>query len=488
MRLEKSMFVAVLSVLALSLPIGGCVRNPVTGGRQLALISENQEIAMGEASHPEVLAQFGTVQDAALQEYFSRIGNELASVSHRPDLPWHFTVVDSPVVNAFAVPGGYIYLTRGILEHMNNEAEMASVIGHEIGHVTARHSVTQLSQQQLFGIGLGLGSILSPTFSQFSQLAETGLGILLLKFSREDERQADELGIEYMSKIGYDPDQMSRFFQLFLTMDEKSAQAIPSWLSSHPTTPDRIRATSESAARVKQASTLRQFKINANEFMPHLEGLVYGENPQEGFVENGKFYHPDLRFQLDIPNGWKTQNTKSVVKFSEPSGGALVELSMVSPELGQSPESVGQNAGRSEGTQMLTGRTDRINGNQAFLGQYSVQSDSGTIGVLAAFISYGGHIYQIAGLAPSATFSKYTSSINPVLYSFRELTDQGLLGRQPDLIKVYRARRGETLRGLANSTGQGLVKIEDLAQINRIDPDMQLEAGTLVKLVQPGKR
>ena len=488
MRSHKSLCVAVLCIMSLCLPVGGCVKNPVTGGRQLALISESQEIAMGEASHPEVLAQFGMVQDNALQQYFSGIGANLAKVSHRPELPWHFTIVDSPVVNAFAVPGGYIYLTRGIIEHMNNEAEMASVVGHEIGHVTARHSVTQLSKQQLFGLGLGVGSILSPTFSQFSQLAEAGLGLLLLKFSREDERQADVLGIDYMTKVGYDPDQMSKFFQLMLSMEEESGKAIPSWLSSHPTTPERIQATSESAARVKQGSAVRDFKINANEFLPRLEGLVYGENPREGFVENGKFYHPDLRFQLDIPNGWKTQNTQSVVIFSEPSGGAVIQLSMASSQLGQTPETVGQNIGRMEGTQLLAGQTDRINGNQAFLGQYSVQSDSGTIGVLAAFISYGGHIYQLAGLAPNATFSRYASSINPVLRSFRELTDQRLLGRQPDRIRMYRARRGETLRGLVNSTGQGLVKVEDLVLINRIDPDKPLEAGTLVKLVQPGRR
>jgi predicted Zn-dependent protease len=488
MPLQKSLCVAALCILALCLPIGGCVKNPVTGGRQLALISESQEIAMGEASHPEVLAQFGMVQDNALQQYFSNIGTNLAKISHRPDLPWHFTIVDSPVVNAFAVPGGYVYITRGIIEYMNNEAELAGVAGHEIGHVTARHSVTQLSQEQLLGLGLTLGSVFSPTFRQFSQLAQMGMQVLMLKYSREDERQADELGIQYMTKLGYDPDQMSKFFQVFLTMDEASGQAVPSWLSSHPTTPERIRATSESAARVKQEAALREYKTNATEFMPRLEGLVYGENPREGFVDNGKFVHPDLRFQLDIPKGWKTQNTNSVVVFSEPSGGAVVELSMASTEQGQTPEAVGQNIGRSEGTQLLSGKADRINGNQAFLGQYTVQSDSGTIGVLAAFISYGGHIYQLAGLAPTATFSNYASSINPVLRSFRELTDQRLLGRQPDRIKMYRARRGETLRSLANSTGQGVVKVEDLAQINRIDPDKVLDAGTLVKLVQPGKR
>jgi predicted Zn-dependent protease len=488
MHVQRTLGAALLSMLALGLVIGGCVKNPVTGGRQLALINQSQEIAMGEASHPEVIAQFGMVQDTALQQYFSKLGADLARVSHRPDLPWHFTIVDSPVVNAFAVPGGYVYITRGIIEYMNNEAELAGVVGHEIGHITARHSVTQLSQQQLFGLGLTLGSVFSPTFRQFGQLAQMGLQVLLLKYSREDERQADELGIQYMTKLGYDPDQMSKFFQVFLTMEEESGQAIPSWLSSHPTTTERIKATADYAARARQESTIREYKINGKEFMPHLEGLVYGENPREGFVENGRFMHPDLRFQIDIPKGWKTQNTQSVVVFSEPSGGAVVQLSMASTEQGQSPEAVGQSMGRVEGTQLLSGRAESINGNQAFLGQYSVQNDSETISVLAAFISYGGHIYQLAGLAPTATFSNYSPSINPVLRSFRELTDQKLLGRQPDRIKMYYARKGETLRNLANSTGQGLVKVEDLAGINRIDPDKPLEAGTSVKLVQPGKR
>ncbi len=179
--MKKSLILWLLSTF---LFIVACVRNPVTGGRQLALISESQEIAIGEASHPEILGEFGIVESPALQEYFSRIGMELAKISHRPDLPWRFTILDTHVVNAFAVPGGFVYFTRGILVHMNNEAELAGVLGHEIGHVTARHSVSQLSRQQLFGLGLGVGSILSPTFRPLGSLAETGVGLFLLKNSR----------------------------------------------------------------------------------------------------------------------------------------------------------------------------------------------------------------------------------------------------------------------------------------------------------------
>lgn len=482
------MRIQVLWILMLCVMFCSCVRNPVTGKRQLALLSESQEIAMGQESHPAVLSEFGLVDNAELQKYCTRIGSDLAKVSHRPDLPWHFAIVDSPVVNAFAVPGGYIYITRGILEHMNNEAELAGVLGHEIGHVTARHSVTQISQGQLIQVGLGLGSIFSSRFRQFGGLAQMGMEVLMLKFSRDHENEADQLGLKYMADCGYDPEQMSRFFQVFIGMREESEQSIPGWLSTHPTPPDRIRRTSETGIRIKQQSARQNYIIDADTFIPKLGNLVYGENPREGFVDNNRFIHPDLRFQMDIPAGWKVENTKSSVVFAEPQGGAIVELTMTPPDAGKSPGDVAQAIARSEGTQFLSGGSERINGNPAYLGLYRIQSDSGNIGVNAAFISYGGHIYQAAGLAPEASFSRYSRSLNNVLRSFRELTDQRLLSVQPDRVKIYRARKGDSLRSLAKSIDQNRVSLQNLAQINRLDPDQPLSAGTWVKLVQLGKR
>ena len=480
--------ILLLSILITCVLYGACVRNPVTGKRQLALMSESQEVAMGQASHPEVLSEFGMVDSEDLQLYFSRIGNDLARVSHRPNLPWQFTVVDSPVVNAFAVPGGYIYLTRGILEHMNNEAELAGVLGHEIGHVTARHSVTQISQGQLMNLGLGVGSILSPTFQQLGGLAQMGLEVLMLKYSRDHERESDQLGLQYMAKCGYDPEQMSRFFQVFIGMREEGDQSIPNWLSSHPSPPDRIKNTSAEASRIKSTSPPRDYKINAEVFMPKLDRLIYGENPREGFVENGRFVHPDLRFQFDVPPGWKVENTKSSVVFNEPEGGAMVQLTMVPPDAGGSPGEVAQKIAQSQGTQFLSGSNERINGNQAFLGLYRLQSQSGNIGVTAGFISYGGRIYQIAGLAPEATFSRYSRPMSSVVRSFRELTDTRLLAVQPDRMKLYRARKGDSLRSIARSIDQTRISLDDLVRINRMHPDQALSEGTWVKLVQPGRR
>jgi len=473
--------------IALLLLAASCVKNPVTGGRQLALISESQEISIGQASHPEILAEFGLLEDKALQEYFSRIGLELAKISHRPDLPWTFTVLDSPVVNAFAVPGGFIYLTRGILAYMNNEAELAGVLGHEIGHVTARHSVNQISQQQLLGLGVGLGAVLSPTFRQLSDLAEMGLGVFMLKYSRDHERQSDQLGLQYMAQGGYDPAQLSRFFEVFAGMREEEGKAIPNWLSSHPAPPDRIRATAAEAETIKAQSRGREYSTNADALLARLEGLVFGENPREGFVEEGRFVHPDLRFLLDFPQAWKVQNTKSAVVFLEPAGAAALRLTLVPPAEGQSPEAVGEKIGRGQGILLIEGARTVINGNRAFVGRYRVSGQSGDVGILAAFIGYGNNIYQIAGMTADASYRRYAPVFDSCLSSFRRLTDQRLLSVQPNRIQIYRARKGETLRSIAKSRPQIPATVEELALLNRLDPDQALSAGAPVKLVQPGK-
>ncbi len=478
----------LIFVLAFCLSFTACVKNPVTGKRQLVMLSEGQEIAIGQESHEEVLAQFGRVEDDALQEYFSGIGRELARSSHRPNLPWNFVVVDSPVVNAFAVPGGYVYLTRGILEHMNNEAELAAVLGHEIGHITARHSVTQISQGQLMNLGLGLGSIFSTRFQQVGGLAQMGLEVLMLKFSRDHEREADQLGLEYMAKCGYDPEQMSRFFQVFNDMSESSEGAVPNWLSTHPSPPDRIQRTSQEGARLKRAAAGQSFKLNAGTFMPRLEKLAYGDNPREGFVDNGRFVHPELRFQFDIPVGWQVENTKSAVLVAEPQGGAVIQLSLASSAAGQSPSMIGRTIGNQDGTQMVSGRDEKINGKTAFTGIYRLQSDSGILAATAAFIGHGSHIYQLVGFAPESGFSQYRRSMESALRSFRDLTDSRLLSVQPDRIKLVQARSGDTLRKLAQSMNQTRISLEDLAKLNRLSPDQALKAGTWVKLVQPGRR
>jgi len=211
-----------------------CATNPVTGKRQVALMSEDQELAMGKEADPQIVMQYGLYQNAELQNFITQKGREMVAVSHRPNIAYEFKIVDSDVLNAFAIPG-YVYFTRGIMAHFNNEAEFAGVLGHEIGHITARHSVSQQSKAMLGQVGLIGAMVINPQLAQFGEAASQGLGLLFLKFGRDAERQSDQLGVEYSTKIGYDAAEMAGFFQTLERKGQASgAEELPNFLSTHP--------------------------------------------------------------------------------------------------------------------------------------------------------------------------------------------------------------------------------------------------------------
>ncbi len=489
MKTLRSRYTARFSLPILAvLLLAGCARNPVTGQRQLVLISEAQEIAYGREAHPQILRQFGKTDDPALQAYITDIGRRLARDSHRPDLEWHFTVVDLPVVNAFALPGGYIYFTRQILAYMNSEAELASVMGHEIGHVTARHSVTQMSRQQLLGLGIGLGGVISPTFGQFGGLAEVGAGLLSLKHSRDDERQSDQLGVEYMARAGYDPREMSRFFQVFEAMQEDAGQTVPNWLASHPAPPDRIEATRRNAEETMARLERTDWTVGRDTHLERIDGIVYGENPREGFTENGTFLHPDLRFRLSYPPGWRVQNTRGSVLFGEPRGTALLSLTLADAPERTTPEALARRIANEPGIRLVEGGRTSINGNPAWAGVFLMEQASGQVlQVQAGFISHRERLYQIVGVADRRTFGEHAPRFRATISSFAELTDARALGVQPDRLEVRTARGGETLKSLAEQVGNPRITAQNLGRLNRIDPDNPLSAGTRVKVVRPGR-
>ncbi|NIR16083.1 MAG: M48 family metalloprotease, partial [Desulfobacterales bacterium] len=237
-----------LGLLGLLLWTASCAVNPVSGQRELMLVSESEEIQLGGQADADVVQQFGIYDDRRLNAYVNGLGQRMGKVSHRPRLDYHFKVLDVSVVNAFAVPGGYVYFTRGILASLNSEAELAGVMGHEIGHITARHSAQQISRAQLAQMGMAVGSIFSPEFRALSGLAGTGVQMLFLKFSRDNERQADDLGVEYASKVGYDASQMANFFETLERMHPHADKSgLPSWFSTHPNPEDREKVVRERA-------------------------------------------------------------------------------------------------------------------------------------------------------------------------------------------------------------------------------------------------
>ncbi|MDT8340172.1 MAG: M48 family metallopeptidase, partial [Longimicrobiales bacterium] len=271
----------------LALVLAACAVNPATGRRELSLVSESQEIAMGREADPQIVAEMGLHPDSAVQRYVRDLGMALAARSERPDLPWTFRVLDDPTVNAFALPGGFVYVTRGILTHLTSEAQLAGVLGHEIAHVTARHGASRMSRAQLAQIGLGVGMIVSPEVRRFGDVAQQAVGLLFLSFGREDELQADEFGLRYMTRMGYDPDEMAGVMRMLDQNSQLSAGSgrIPEWLSTHPDPGNRVERIHEHIAA--NPPYLEARRVEQDALMAQLDGMMFGPNPREGFVREG---------------------------------------------------------------------------------------------------------------------------------------------------------------------------------------------------------
>jgi predicted Zn-dependent protease len=464
----------------------GCARNPVTGKREIVLVSENQEIAMGAQADQQAIAEYGSVKNENLQRYVAQVGNKLALVSHRSNLAWHFTVVDSPVINAFALPGGYVYVTRGILAYLNNEAELAGVVGHEIGHVTARHSVRQMTRAQLAQLGLGVGSVLSPTFGQLGSAAETGLGLLFLRFSRDDERQADSLGVEYAARGAYDPREVSNFFQVLAGLSGAAdRETIPGWLSTHPDPPERVQATRTLAEQWIENLNLTQERmaVNRDSHVRNLDGLVFGDNPREGFLEGNCFYHPELQFQIAFPPGWHVENTRSAIVALDRGNAAQLQVTVPRVPEGTPAESFARRVA-SRDVVPQSGAIVDINGNRAFIGTYLLRTTNGPLAALAAFIEYRRHIFQIVGI--TTDFRRYREPFEQSIRSFEQVTDPRVLHAQPDRLKVYIAQQNDTLASIASRLNNPRMDADHLAILNRLAVDQPITPRRLIKTVERG--
>ena len=303
---------------------------------------------MGQQYSGQVMQEMGVYPDSGVQRYVSSLGKELAAGTERPKLPWTFTVIDDPTVNAFALPGGYIFVTRGILTHMNSEAELASVVGHEIGHVTARHSVQQMTRQQLAQLGMVAGAIASDKIAQNLGVISQGLGVLFLKYSRDDESQADGLGFRYALNDGYDVRKMIDMFQI-LQRVTASAGATDSRVAIHSPRPGQPHRRRPRQRLARVTVPLDDKKVNREPFLRSLAGMVYGDNPRQGYFKGTSFLHPDLQFQLDFPTGWKTANQTQAVVGLSPAQDAQLQLSLAGQRhAGANPAAVSR-AGRRTG-------------------------------------------------------------------------------------------------------------------------------------------
>jgi predicted Zn-dependent protease len=466
--------------------VAACATNPATGQRQFNLMSEAQELQIGQESDGQIRQEMGVYDDPELQRYVESIGLRMAQTSQRPNLPWRFTVIDSPAVNAFALPGGYIYITRGILAYLNDESQVAGVLGHEIGHVTARHAAQQYSKQAAAQLGLGLGAIFSPYARAGAGLASGGLNLLFLKYGREDELQADRLGAEYEAKNGWDPQGIQDMLRTLARIDEQSdRRGTPNYLLTHPASADRVQRIDETVATLKTAPGADQTKSNRAEYLRRIDGLVFGDNPREGLVRGNEFVHPNLRFGITFPGGWTVDNGKDQVTVKAPNNiQAYVLLGLVQQPTGTSIQDLGLYDMRRLGFQAVQGGETDINGLRAFVGTFQgTLQNYGPITLRVGYIPVDRNIFRIVGLAPARLFDQVEREFSSTVRSFRSLSRAEAESIRPNRLDLYTVRPNDTWASIAEGPGRGLLPAAKLALINGVSVEEHPRPGDRVKIV-----
>lgn len=460
----------------------GCATNPVTGHSEFSLVSPQQELSIGRDGYQAMLNEYGAYDEARVAAYVDSVGQRLAAASHEPNLAWHFTVLDDPVVNAFAMPGGYVYITRGILAHLNSEAQLAGVLGHEIGHVTARHTAAQITKQQLAGLGLGLASALSGTFQRYSGAAQQALGLLFLKYSRDNETQADELGVEYATKAGWDPREIPQTYVMLRRVGEQAGQRIPAFMSTHPDPGDReekTRTLAKAAAQGKSGLVVR-----SRDYVRRMDGIVFGNDPRQGWFEGTRFVHPTLRFELTFPSGWATQNTRSSVAAASSDRRSAMQLTLAADAGQLAPVQFVQQLALSNKIASFEGQSVSIDGLPAWVGHLAVtRSDGSSAQLPAAFIRDGDNLFEVLGQAPDDESPVFQS-----FRSFRHVRDPALLAVQPPRVKVVTVPQTGAFSMVVQGFGPQEVGVDVESILNNVEPDEGVSSGILLKLVPKVKR
>lgn len=481
----KKLFVP-LALAATAALCSQCSRNPVTGKKQLVTMSTEQELAMGQEGDPQIIAQFGLYPDSAIQQYMRQQGQQMAAISHRNNIQYGFRVLNSDVINAFATPG-YVYFTRGIMAHFNDEAQFQGVLGHELGHIAARHTVIQQRNATLGQVGLIAGMVISPTFGRFAEQASQGLGLLLLKNSRDAEREADQLGVEYSTKTGYDATKMADFFNTLKRQGERAGQALPNLLSTHPDPGERNQTVAQLATEWKQKTGLTNPKTNRETYLRRIEGMVYGVDPREGFLEGGIFYHPDLRFQFPVPQGWQYQNTPQQVQMADPNGKALMIFTLAQ---GSNLQQAASTTLQQYGLQALGSRETTVNGfpalavesQQAAQQGQAQQQQQQPIRTLSYFIQQGQTIYHMIGVSSVADYGAFTNVFLASMQGFRSLTDASKINRKPERIRLRTTSAAATLEQTLRGYGIPQARLEEFAILNGLNLTDRVPAGTMIKV------
>lgn len=477
----------------LGLQFIGCAVNPVTGQSDFVMMSEADEIKLGREANPEILKQYsGIYDDAALQSYVQNIGQSLVAVSHRSDLVYHFTVVDSPMVNAFALPGGYVYITRGLLAYLNSEAELAAVLGHEIGHVTARHSVRQISAARAAQIGYSIGAILVPELqTQVAQdLFNTLGGALISGYGREHELEADRLGAEYLARDGYDPQAMIRVIRVLKNQEEFEKQLAAEEgrepriyhgvFASHPDNDTRLQQVVASADALKSESTNHDDREG---FLNQIDGLVFGDSEQQGIVREGVFYHRDLGIAFTFPPDWKIDNLPERLIAHPRSDDGLLQMMMQNVDRPYTPREFMTIKLKLSGLKQEEELSP--SGLEGYTAVTRASTPFGRRDIRISVIFFEGHAFIFLGAAKDAkTAGKYDQEFLTAAKSFHPLEAKELPLAKALRIHLFRVQQGDNVEKIAEKSELSGHAVEQLRLLNAIYPDGKVIVGERFKTVQ----
>lgn len=480
---NKELTVAGSMVIAVVLLawIISCAVNPVTGKRELMLMTEADESVMGQQTDAAVIQEYGVYHDAELNAYVDRLGQQMAKTTHRKNLNYSFKVLDTPVVNAFAVPGGYVYFTRGIMAYLNNEAEFAGVLGHELGHINARHSAAKYSQMQLAQVGLLAGMMFSEDVQKYSPYLMAGMELMFLKFSRDDEREADDLGVIYSTSTGHNAMGMATFFETLERMHPSGGQALPDWFSTHPNPVDRVAAVKRKTEKEQAKYPGKEFIYNRSDYLAQINGLPFGNDPQQGYVAGNAFYHPGLKFTFPVPSNWQLINSPSKVQMTPEKGDAAILFQL--DQSGSRNQVADKFVQDTQGT-VVSSDDITVNGFPARRIVTDVQSESGPLRVKSYFIDKDGSTYVFYGYTLQSAFTGYEKSFDTTMQNFAKLTDQSKLNVKGQTLFLVTLDKKQALRTALQGERVADDKLEEMAVLNGLHLDDNLPVGTQIKVIR----
>lgn len=464
----------------------GCATNPVTGRPNFVMLSEEQEIELGRANDPKIRAQFGVYDDERLQAYVQQVGERIATESHRPELIYRFAVLDSPDVNAFALPGGYIYITRGLLAFLNSEAELAAVLGHELGHVTARHSVRQYSAAMA-------GQIAAAIFlrTQAAQSLFNVIGSALLSgYGREQELEADRLGAEYLARNGYDPDAMTEVVGVLKNQEEfekerakaegREPRAYHGVFATHPSADQRLQ---EVVAAAKQGKTGATSRIGRDEYLQHIDGLVYGDSANSGIRHGNAFYHRDMNFALRFPEGWRLENAPDAVTAQSPSRDGVLQLRSEDLNKRLTPEQYVKSRLKIDALAQAGPIADLAL--PSYSGVARLQTPFGRRDTRVSVVYHDNRAFLLLGAAKTDdAFARYDADFIATARGFHRLSAQEKRIAEGLRLRVVRAGTGQTFAQLAQKSPVTNYPELVLRLINDKYPDGEPKAGESIKVVE----